>query len=71
MRSSGYENRDGDWHHCEGIASKRAISDNRRIERNGKLFSQVDSDMIFVLSMVFMSLDPAGHCTWKEVEAQP
>jgi len=47
------------------------ISDNRRIEQNEKLFSQVDGDMIFVLSMLFMSLDPEGRCTGKEAEAQP
>jgi hypothetical protein len=35
------------------------------------LFSQVDVEMIFVLAMVFMSVDPEGHCTWKEAEAQP
>jgi hypothetical protein len=35
------------------------------------LFSQVDADMIFVLSMVFMSVDPEGHCTGKEAGVQP
>jgi hypothetical protein len=35
------------------------------------LFSQVDVEMIFVLSLVFMSLGPEGHCTWKEAGVQP
>ena len=57
--------------HWSWIAFEGVISDNRRVWRNGKLFSQADGDMIFVLSMVFMSVDPEGHCTWKEAEAQP
>ena len=53
---------------CVRIVYKGVISGNKVVRRNRILFLQVDGDIIFVLSMVFMSIDPEGHCTWKDAE---
>jgi hypothetical protein len=60
-----------DCPHRARAVHQGVISDNRRVRRNGMLFSQADVNMIFVLSTVFISIDPEGHCTWKEAEALP
>jgi len=71
MKTGRDGNRGLDCLHDARTVYQRVISDNRIVRRKGMLFSQADVDMIFVLSTVFISIDPEGHCTWKEAEALP
>ena len=71
MKSGRDGNKGLDCRHHARIVHQGVISDNSRVWRKGMLFSQSDEDMIFVLAMMLISIDPEGHCTWKEAEAQP